>query len=74
MVSDDLINETLTIRLIDPLPCCVWRPGGVCGRPAYVAYAWEAEQQARWPLPGLWTVQPVCAECAVAAAQKYSAE
>jgi hypothetical protein len=65
-------NETRTIRLADPLPCCLWAEGGVCGKPAYVAYAWEAEPQLRWPLPGLWTLQPVCAECAAAAAKQYT--
>jgi len=64
--------ETRTIRLVEPLPCCIWTPGGPCGRASYVAYAWEAEPQTRWPLPGLWVLQPVCAECSAAAAKQYA--
>ena len=40
------------------LPCSVFdptKPSKVCGRPAWIAWAWPQEG-------GLWTVQPICAE------------
>lgn len=56
-----------------PLPCSIRSdtPSGICGKDAYVAYAWVPAPSGMWATPGLWTVQPVCAECAAAAAKVY---
>lgn len=69
-------RQTEIIRLGDPLPCGVVHPGtaaGYCGRPAWVAYVWRMEAPealAMWAhLGGLWTLQPVCSQCAQAAAR-----
>ena len=70
-MTDESIRETKTIRLIDPLPCSIWAPGNApCGKPAFVAFAWPSTQQTEWPLPGLWTLQPVCADCTASMMQK----
>jgi hypothetical protein len=69
-----LYRKTKLVRLADPLPCCIWQPDGVCGKPATIAYAWEATPGPEWPVEGLWTLQPVCVECAAAALKRYSAE
>ena len=66
-MNDEPIRETYTIRLTDPLPCSVWAPGNApCGKPAFVAFARPAPPSGEWPLPGLWTLQPVCADCTAA--------
>lgn len=70
-MSDEPIREVMTIRLLDPLPCSIWKPGAPCSQPATVAYAWPATHTPEWPIPGLWTLQPVCAECAARAAQAH---
>lgn len=59
-----------------PLPCSIRADTstGMCGKPATAAYAWRQEPSGDWPTPGLWTVQPVCAECAKAAAEVYRSE
>lgn len=68
--ANNTMSETQIIRLLDPLPCCIWAPDNkTCGKPAYVAYVWEVERISSWPLRGLWVVQPVCAECASASAK-----
>lgn len=58
------------------LPCSIRRPtptepDAICGKPASVASAWPQESAGEWPTPGLWTMQPVCRECAAAAAKVY---
>lgn len=65
--------QTTTILLRSSLPCSIRAdaPGGICGKPATAAYAWPQEPAGDWPTPGLWTLQPVCAECAKAAAEVY---
>lgn len=68
------MNEQRIVRLVDPLPCAIWSPDGRCGKAAYAAYAWETEPSTRWPTRGLWTLQPVCADCAAAASNQYEQE
>lgn len=69
--------ETTVIKLdLDGpgLPCARYKPqnpGGICGRPAYVAIAWPEELRGAWPVFGRWTIQPVCAECAAATMELY---
>lgn len=41
-IQEKAMSETQIIRLLDPLPCSVWAPGGTCGRPAVVAFCWPA--------------------------------
>lgn len=67
-------GETIIVALVTPLPCSIraGTPSGVCGKPATQAYAWPQEPSGPWPTPGLWTVQPVCAECAQTAAAVYA--
>lgn len=71
-------RQTEVIRLGDPLPCGVVNPTtatGFCGQPAWVGYAWRMdspEGMEMWAhLGGLWTVQPVCSQCAQAMAKVY---
>lgn len=67
-------GETVIVVLASPLPCSIraGTPDGICGKPATIAHAWPQEPSGPWPTPGLWTVQPVCAECAKAAARVYA--
>jgi len=62
-----------TVKLRTPLPCSIRAntPDGICGKPATAAYAWPQEPSGPWPTPGLWTLLPVCAECARAAVEVY---
>lgn len=59
-------TERIIIKLVDTLPCGMFADtaSGFCGRPAWVAYAWQMEAPADMPmwahLGGCWTVQPVC--------------
>ena len=59
-------RQTEVIGLTLPLPCAVRADtaSGLCGNPAWVAYAWRQTG-------GLWTLQPVCSTCAQAAARVY---
>lgn len=56
-----------------PLPCAVHADteSGICGRDAYAAIAWQQKPSHPWPTPGLWTLQPICKECAERAAAQY---
>lgn len=60
-------SEPISIRLADALPCAILRDGGLCGRPATVAYAWPlaaAPALDIWPhLAGCWALRPVCSGC-----------
>lgn len=77
----------VTIRLVDPLPCAMMAQGGViCGKPATIALAWQdievavdirnlyhatmSSPEAR----ALWLMQPVCEDCALAAAKVYQVQ
>lgn len=60
-----ILQGNNVIMLRTPLPCSIRQGDGICGNPATVAYAWEQEPQGAWPTPGLWTLQPVCKDCAV---------
>lgn len=57
------------------LPCSIRAdtPSGICGKPASVASARPQMPTGPWPTPGLWTVQPICRECAEKAAEVYDA-
>lgn len=56
-----------------PLPCAIRadNESGICGKDAYAAYAWRQEPQPPLYVPGLWTTQPICRECAEQAAEQY---
>lgn len=61
------------------LPCSIRKPtasdpDAICGKPATAAVAWLQEPAGEWPTPGLWTLQPICRECAEAAAKVYGVE
>lgn len=65
-----LEHESTVIVLGDPLPCSIRADteSGICEKPAHVAYA----NRFRNPMtPGHWALQPVCKECALAAAKVY---
>jgi hypothetical protein len=67
-------GQTVIVGLRPPgLPCAIRAntPSGTCGKPSTRAYAWPQEPAGMWATPGLWTLQPVCAECAKAAAKVY---
>lgn len=58
-----------------PLPCSIMTADGpLCGKPATAAYARLLPTTGRWSVPGLWELQPVCAECAARAAAQYASE
>jgi hypothetical protein len=62
------------IQLRTPLPCSIRNfdnESDICGKPATVAHCWPHEPDGLWATPGLWTLQPVCRECAAAAAKVY---
>lgn len=62
------------VQLRTPLPCSIRNfdnESGICGKPATVAHAWPQDPSGDWPTPGLWTVQPVCRECAAATKKVY---
>ncbi len=67
------MNPTRIIRLAQstPLPCNIYNPAtnAPCGKPAYAAYASEFEEPNS--TAGLWIVQPVCQDCAMAANKVY---
>ena len=69
-------SERIIIQLVDTLPCGQFADtaSGFCGRPAWVAYAWQMsapEDMPMWAhLGGCWTVQPICAACAQRAANR----
>jgi hypothetical protein len=65
------MTNTSIVRLdpSTPLPCSIQAPdGGICGRPATAAYARQLAPSSAWAVPGLWELQPVCRDCAAAAA------
>lgn len=65
-------SGTETIRLVFPLPCSIFDPAttaGICGKPATAAYAWRQE-----PVQGLWTIQPICKDCALRNLKKIQEE
>jgi len=68
------MNPTRIICLASstPLPCSIYNPStnAPCGKPAYAAYASEWEEP-NSPTAGRWIIQPVCQECATAAAEVY---
>lgn len=68
------MNPTRIIRLAQstPLPCSIYNPStnAPCGKPACAAYANELEEPIG-PPAGRWIIQPVCSECATAAAEVY---
>lgn len=47
---------TISIHLEEPLPCGILDGSGQCGRPAHAASIWSG------PVPGQWTMLPVCRE------------
>ena len=53
------------------LPCAIRAEGGICGKPAYVFIAYPLVETSVWASPGMWKIQPVCQECAQAAAKVY---
>ena len=64
--------KVIALREDTPLPCALLRDGGKCGRPATGAYAWPVSLPGvEQVTDGLWTIQPVCESCAVAAAKVY---
>ena len=68
-------GSTPIVRLdpTTPLPCSIMAiDGGVCGRPAVVAYARPLPPAGPWAVPGLWELQPVCPACALAAAAVHT--
>lgn len=68
-----ILQGSDVIVLRTPLPCSIRKGDGVCGNPATVAHAWAQDSQSMlWPTPGLWTVQPVCKECAKVALSRQS--
>lgn len=67
-----ILQGSDVIVLRTPLPCSIRKGDGVCGNPATVAHAWLQAPQGAWPTPGLWTVQPVCKECAKVALSRQS--
>lgn len=69
-------NTHLVFASSYTLPCSIRKPtpadpDAICGKPASVASAWPQEPDGPWPTPGLWTMQPICRECAEAAAKIY---
>ena len=72
MTSAKGMTNPRTIVRLDPstpLPCSIMAPdGGTCGQPATVAYARLLPPTGQWATPGLWELQPVCQDCAAAAA------
>ena len=59
----DVERRPVALREDTPLPCALLRDGALCGRPAHVAQAWPSSELGNWPVPGLWTLQPVCPDC-----------
>lgn len=55
-----------SIRLTEPLPCGILTGAGNCGRPAHAATIWPG------PVPGQWTMLPVCETDAKRLAQLYN--
>lgn len=67
-----MTNPTKIIRLASstPLPCSILKPNGLCGKPAYAAYAYPSSAQPS----GQWLIQPVCRECAEKARGVYASD
>lgn len=69
-----MAEQSILIKLSEetPLPCSIYNPltNTACGKPATVAWAYRKENQLP-PLLGWWEVQPVCKDCAMAAAKVY---
>lgn len=61
-------DDSQVIRLTEPLPCGILTGSGNCGKPAHVASIWHG------PVPGQWTLLPVCKADARRLAQLYSVE
>jgi hypothetical protein len=59
--------NTEPIRLWPPLPCAIRQGDGICGKDAQGGYTWrQPETPGELHTPGLWLVQPVCRDCALA--------
>ena len=72
-----MTNPRTIVRLdpSTPLPCSIMAPdGGTCGQPATVAYARLLPPTGMWATPGLWELQPVCAECTQRTQAHYEQE
>jgi hypothetical protein len=64
----------IVLKFPHVLPCSIRnfdKPGGICGKPATVCHVWQHTALGQWATPGLWVCQPVCRECAAAAAKVY---
>jgi len=63
VASADSRDEVRHIRLSPPLPCGI----GQCGRPTTWALVEDDPQR-----PALWTLLPICEECALSFAPPHS--
>lgn len=66
----------VALSTLTPLPCSIRKttagnPNGICGKPATAGYVYP---HTSYHSPGCWIVQPVCRECAMAAANVYEGE
>lgn len=67
-----MTDRIIKLDASTPLPCSIYHPTrGICGKPAYAAYAYEVAPSPPIVPAGQWVIQPVCAECAGKAAAVY---
>lgn len=62
-----------TVQLATPLPCSIIAGDDNCGKPAAFAYADEVHITGQFAMRHQWLLQPICRECALKAAEIYSA-
>ena len=65
------MTESIIVKLDEstPLPCSIYNPitDGLCGKPATVAYAYQAQVTPG----GQWLLQPICRDCALKVSAVY---
>jgi len=65
--------KVIKLDLSTPLPCSVYHhERGICGLPAFAAYAYSVQSSPPIVHDGQWIIQPICDECARKAAAVYA--